>query len=166
MHGRRASVWGPARVRRAPITEIRRPNPPRPALRQTTVGDVAIFSDTQGGRAFPPTMDARLLSGFPRMVYRSVHVAMDLRKEGNSALIRLEGATSRAHTAPKDDAAQRAKMCFSGLCTRATRVAIPPIYALGAFDTLKSRGMAFWRAHGPWRMRDRLPAAMRATMGS
>ena len=98
---------------------------------------------------FPATMNTDAPSGFSRMAYRSAYVAIYLREAGQFALNRLEGTTSRAHTAPEQGAAQHAKVGYCACCTRATCVAIPPMYTLSAFEWLKYRGAALWEAHGP-----------------
>ena len=116
------------------------PNTP-PALRESSVRGLHPRVQV----AFPPTMNADASLGF-----RCAHVAMNLRDTGKCAPFRFAGTTSRAHLAPKNGTAQRAKVVYSTFCTRATFVVILPMFALGAFDELIARGMALWEAHETW----------------
>ena len=73
---------------------------------------------------------------------------MNVFESEKFALIFFAGHTSRAHTAPRKDIAQRAKAGCCPCCALATHVASPPTFALGDFNWLKSRRLALWETHG------------------
>ena len=84
--------------------------------------------------------------GFCCMGHRGAHFAATLRDAGKFSLIRFVGTTPSAFAAPKTETAQRAEVGYCASGARSTHVALPPVYALSAFDGLKSRGMALWGA--------------------
>ena len=92
------------------------------------------------------------------MGYHSSDVASNPYEAGEFALVSLVGTTFRAYAATEQNTAQKPKVGFRPCCTRATRVADPPAYALGEYQSLKARGLALRRRFGPWASR-RLAAA-------
>ena len=58
----------------------------------------------------------------------------------------LEGARGKV----KDGLCQKARVGFCPCCARATHVAIPQTYAIGAMGPLKQMGARLWAASGPW----------------
>ena len=129
--GRRAIAWGPTRVGGHQIS---------PFGGQYLSG----FAEDLGPGSDGPGASL----SFSHMAPRSAHVAMNLCEAGEFLPIRFVGTASRTRTAPRQDAAQRAKAGYCPCCTQATRVAIPPLYAMGDFDSLKSRGVDLWEAYG------------------
>ena len=122
--------------------------------RKVSARDLPVLS----GR---PGANARASLGLPRMAVQSAIVAMNLCGAGEFGPLRSVGTTSRAHSGPRTDIAQRAKVGSCPCCVRVTNAAIPPAYALGEFSWLKLRGLALRKAHGPWFPR-RLAACQRA----
>ena len=110
---------------------------------------------SRGAKLFARPIPKRLpaISGFLPKGYRGAHVAMNLREANKFAQIRHVGPASCAHTAPKHEAAQHARVGFCARCTRTTHVAIPPMLALAAADWLKSGGAALLKTHEPWASR-------------
>ena len=121
----------------------------RQSPRKRSVRKMMNFLHAQGHIGFPPAMDADASSGFSSMGSRSAHVAINLRDVGDFALIRFAETGSRARATPESGTAQRAKAGYCACCTGATHAAIPPMYAPGAFDGLKSRGMVSRKAQRP-----------------
>ena len=75
---------------------------------------------------------------------------MNICEAGKLAPICFVRTAIRAHTASRQDIAQRAKVGYCPCCAQATHVSAPPSRALGEFIWLKSRGLASGKAHGPW----------------
>ena len=66
-------------------------------------------------------------------------------------LVRLEGRLSKGYEAKgKDGLCQKAKVGCCPWCARATHVAIPQSYTIGAMGPLKQMGIRVWPAFGPW----------------
>ena len=68
---------------------------------------------------------------------------------GKFALGPLVRTASRAHSAPRAELTQRARVGYSPRCTLAAHVALPPTYALGDGHLVKARGPALWKTYGP-----------------
>ena len=106
------------------------------------LGETALWKLLKLLHAPAPSMNADASLGFARTAYQSATAAMNLREAGKFALVRFAGTTSRAHTASRQDIAQRAKVGNCPCCAQATHVAFPPRYALGGFYHSESRGLA------------------------
>ena len=81
------------------------------------------------------------------MANQSAIVAMGICEAEEFAHVRFWGTISEAHSGPKTDVAQRAKVGYFPRCTRATHVVIPQVSSLGEFRWLKSHRLALWKAH-------------------
>ena len=119
-------------------------------MRKTSVRALLAYLQAQGQIGVPPGMSTNASLGFLRMAYQSAIAAMSKREAEIFALIRLEGAAPRPHTAPMTDISRRAKAGFCPCCTQATNVTSPPAYSMGELSRLKSRGLDLREAHGPW----------------
>lgn len=120
-----------------------------PARRKAKIREMSTLLHAPGHVGLPPTMNADAASGSSRMAYQSASVAMNLCESEKFALVRLAGATSRAHSANRTEIAQRARAGCCPCCSRATHVALPPAYALDEFRNLKVRGLSAGNFRAP-----------------
>ena len=81
-----------------------------------------------GQVGFRPIMNTGAPLGVRRMAFHGAHVAMNHCEAEKFALARLMGTASRAHSAPRADLAQRAKVGYTPCCTPSTLVALPPTF--------------------------------------
>ena len=102
-----------------------------PALRSTRARELRNFLHSNGLIGFPPAMNADASLGLACMEYQSAIVATSTCEAGEFALIHFVGATSRAHTTPRQDFAQRAKVGYLPCRAQATHVAISPSRVAG-----------------------------------
>ena len=82
--------------------------------------------------------------GFSRMAFRSAVMAATMRDAGEFILACCPGMVAKAHSAPKSNLARGAKEGCGPCCSRATHVAIPPMYQAGEYGWCKARGLALW----------------------
>ena len=94
-----------------------------PAPRKISVCESSTFLSSPAEAAFPPTMSTDASLGLSCMGYQSSEVAFNLCEADGFLRVRSVGATSRAHTATKQDSAQRAKAGYYPRCARAMHVA-------------------------------------------
>ena len=88
------------------------------------------------------------------MGYQSWDVVFDHCEAWKWILVRLEGRLPKGRDSNvKGGICQKAKAGYCPCCTRATHVAIPQPYTLGAVDPLKQMGIRLWSAFGPWAAR-------------
>ena len=102
-----------------------------PALRSTRARELLNFLHSNGLIGLPPAMNADASLGLACMEYQSAIVATSTCEAGEFALIHFVGTTSRAHTTPRQDFAQRARVGYLPCRAQATHVAISPSRVAG-----------------------------------
>ena len=123
------------------------------AMRRATARELPTLAHAQRHISVPPTMNADASSGYSRMAFRSAIFSMSMCEAGAVVLTRLVGNASRANTAARTDAAQRAQLCYWPCPPLATHVDLPPTYPLGDFSLAKSHGLALCEVRHPWEPR-------------
>ena len=119
------------------------------ALRRASVREVIDFLLAQCQIGPRPSTNTDASLGSSRIASQSSYVSMNPFEAGTFAFVHFAGTTSRAHTAPRQATAHRARVSYRPCRAQVTHADIPPSYALGDFDRLKSSGVAWWKAHGP-----------------
>ena len=99
------------------------------AMRKTTARGMLTSLQPPGQVGSAPTIDTDASSGFLRLALQIASTAMNLCEAEEFALVRLAGATSRAHPGSKTDVVKGATVGYCPCCARATNRALPPTYA-------------------------------------
>ena len=122
-----------------------------PAARKVSPREIVQILGNPDQVGYPASMNTDACLGYSVMGYQSWDVVYDHCEAWKWTLVRLEGRLSKGRDAKaKDGICQKAKVGYCPCCTRATHVAIPQSYAIGAMDPLKQMGIRLWTAFGPW----------------